>query len=122
MNAFEPPFDPPYVTTVRTEAGVSRFETLADGTTRPVSTPAVDIASSSTVQRAPSASAGRTFAGARMTPVADNGGRTFLSVPFAEKDEAKGIGARWDAARKKWYVPQGLDLALFARWNADMEE
>lgn len=40
-----------------------------------------------------------------------------LKVPFAEKDEAKALGARWDAAIKKWYVPAGVDLAPFARWS-----
>lgn len=122
MNAIDPPFDPPYVTTVRTEAGVSRFETLADGTIRPVSRPAVDIAYSSVIQRAPSGSTGRTAAGAKSSSAPDNSGRIFLNVPFAEKDEAKGIGARWDAPRKKWYVPQGLDIALFARWSADAND
>ena len=41
--------------------------------------------------------------------------RTHLNVPFAEKDEAKALGARWDPARKRWYV-QDKDLAPFARW------
>lgn len=41
--------------------------------------------------------------------------RTDLNVPFAEKDEAKALGARWDPARKSWYV-QDKDLAPFARW------
>lgn len=41
--------------------------------------------------------------------------KNYLKVPFAEKDEAKRLGARWDAARKLWYV-QGLDLSPFARW------
>lgn len=40
----------------------------------------------------------------------------FLVVPFAEKDEAKALGARWDAASRKWYVPTGKDQAAFARW------
>ena len=40
----------------------------------------------------------------------------FLVVPFAEKEEAKGLGARWDAASKKWYVPSDKDLAPFKRW------
>ncbi len=40
----------------------------------------------------------------------------FLVVPFAEKDEAKALGARWDAASRKWYVPSGKDAAAFARW------
>ena len=40
------------------------------------------------------------------------------NVPFAEKDEAKQLGARWDPKRRKWYVPPGVDAALFARWSA----
>lgn len=40
----------------------------------------------------------------------------FLVVPFAEKDEAKGLGARWNAAAKKWYVPSEKDRELFKRW------
>jgi hypothetical protein len=40
--------------------------------------------------------------------------RTYLNVPYAEKDKAKDKGARWDADRKKWYVvgkevPEGLE-------------
>lgn len=39
-----------------------------------------------------------------------------LKVPFAEKDQAKALGARWNAELKLWYVPQGLDTALFEKW------
>ncbi len=42
--------------------------------------------------------------------------RTNLQVPFAEKDEAKKLGARWDAARKIWYVENKADLDAFAKW------
>lgn len=42
--------------------------------------------------------------------------RTNLQVPFAEKDDAKRLGARWDAARKVWYVENKTDLSPFARW------
>ena len=41
-----------------------------------------------------------------------------LKVPYAEKDEAKALGARWNPARKSWYVPDGKDPAPFARWLA----
>ena len=41
---------------------------------------------------------------------------TFLDVPFKEKDEAKALGARWDAGAKKWYAPDGTDLAIFSAW------
>lgn len=41
---------------------------------------------------------------------------TFLTVPFAEKDQAKSLGARWNADKKKWYVPAGIELAPFKKW------
>jgi len=47
--------------------------------------------------------------------------RNNLKVPFAEKDEAKKLGARWDAARKLWYVQGVADLAPFARWSPTPE-
>ena len=47
--------------------------------------------------------------------------KTYLNVPYAQKDAAKALGARWDPANKKWYVPNGKDLALFAQWSVDNE-
>ena len=41
---------------------------------------------------------------------------TFLTVPFKDKDAAKGLGARWDAAQRQWFVPEGRELAPFAVW------
>ena len=41
--------------------------------------------------------------------------RIDLAVPFAEKDEAKRLGARWDGERKLWHVPDGVDAAHW-RW------
>lgn len=41
-----------------------------------------------------------------------------LKVPYAEKDQAKALGARWNAERKAWYVPDGVDAAPFAQWLA----
>jgi exodeoxyribonuclease VII large subunit len=41
---------------------------------------------------------------------------TFLDVPFRAKDEAKSLGARWDAVARKWFVPAGRDLAPFQAW------
>ena len=40
-----------------------------------------------------------------------------LKVPFAEKDAAKKLGARWDAANKLWYVADKADMAPFAKWQ-----
>jgi len=39
-----------------------------------------------------------------------------LNVPFAAKDQAKGLGARWDPQLRSWYVPQGVDIQPFAAW------
>ncbi len=39
-----------------------------------------------------------------------------LKVPFNEKDQAKSLGARWNAEAKQWYVPQGVDAAPFEKW------
>jgi hypothetical protein len=39
-----------------------------------------------------------------------------IQVPFAEKDDAKALGARWDSEAQSWFVPAGRDLALFNRW------
>jgi len=43
-------------------------------------------------------------------------GNTYLNVPFAEKNDAKQLGARWDPGERAWYVPSGVDTAAFARW------
>lgn len=40
----------------------------------------------------------------------------YLNVPFGEKNEAESLGARWDGGQKQWFVPDNLDVALFARW------
>ncbi|WP_445367160.1 DUF5710 domain-containing protein [Methylomonas sp. BW4-1] len=45
--------------------------------------------------------------------------KTYLNVPYAEKDAAKALGARWDAAVKKWYVPANKDVALFVKWQVE---
>lgn len=40
----------------------------------------------------------------------------WLNVPFADKDRAKRLGARWSPSRKKWYVENKEDLAPFLAW------
>ena len=39
-----------------------------------------------------------------------------LKVPFNEKDQAKALGARWNAELKQWYVPQGVNSTPFEKW------
>ena len=36
--------------------------------------------------------------------------KIYLDVPFAKKDEAKKLGCRWDADKKKWYVLQPSEV------------
>jgi antirestriction protein ArdC/phage/plasmid primase-like uncharacterized protein len=43
--------------------------------------------------------------------------RFYISVPFRERDQAKAEGARWDRARRSWYVPSGVDQARFTQWT-----
>lgn len=44
--------------------------------------------------------------------------RTYLAVPFEDKELAKGLGARWDRTHQSWFVPEGVDAAPFARWSS----
>lgn len=39
-----------------------------------------------------------------------------LHVPYEEKEAAKALGAKWDATRRTWYVPNGLASDAFSRW------
>ena len=42
--------------------------------------------------------------------------RINLQTTFAEKDQVKALGARWDVARKTWYIENVEDLTPFKRW------
>jgi len=44
--------------------------------------------------------------------------RTYLKVPFPQKDAAKSLGAKWDATVGSWYVPENVGVAPFAAWLA----
>ena len=51
--------------------------------------------------------------------------RTYLTVPFAEKDEAKeaakaaGFQLKWDKEAKSWYAPEGANLEAVSKWRTD---
>lgn len=96
------PFDPPYVKKTTTQEGDRWVAVHGDGTEIPCGAPAA---------WAP--------ATAGMAPAAHlpkKSRATILNVPYAEKDEAKRLGAKWDATRKKWYVPDGVNAEPFSRW------
>lgn len=42
---------------------------------------------------------------------------TYLFVPPDDKAEVKGLGAKWDAALKRWHVPAKMDLGPFEKWR-----
>ncbi len=39
-----------------------------------------------------------------------------IEVPFAEKDEAKSLGAKWNPELKKWYVEERQNYYKFEKW------
>jgi len=46
-------------------------------------------------------------------------GKIYMAVPFAEKDNAKALGAKWDATLKKWYYEGPVyNYVKFAKWIA----
>jgi antirestriction protein ArdC/phage/plasmid primase-like uncharacterized protein len=42
--------------------------------------------------------------------------RTYLAVPYDEKDDARALGAQWDRKGRAWFVPAGQALAPFEAW------
>lgn len=45
--------------------------------------------------------------------------KIYLNVPYAEKDAAKTLGAKWDPTKKKWYAPANTDISLFSEWQTE---
>ena len=104
------PFDPPYKLAIDTPEGKRWVDVLADGSRVDGAPPATTLPPPGT--RADNAPRGSASASSSAKA------QVFLNVPFAEKDEAKRLGARWDPARKKWYVPNGVDAGQFSRWTS----
>ena len=48
--------------------------------------------------------------------------KTWLAVPYGEKEQAKRLGARWDGKAKSWYAPEGVDLGKLGRWVPDRNQ
>jgi hypothetical protein len=42
--------------------------------------------------------------------------RTYLNVPYSQKDAAKSLGARWDQGARRWFVPSKLPTDQFTQW------
>lgn len=99
-----PPFAPPYLTRLDGDGPERWVEVAPDGSQREVEAPARVLDAIKAMEAAPAPQR------------QGKSGVTILNVPYAEKDEAKGLGAKWDATRRKWYVPAGVDAAPFSRW------
>jgi len=48
--------------------------------------------------------------------------KTFLAVPYQEKEEAKRAGAKWDKQAKSWYAPKGTDKSKLQSWSIESQE
>lgn len=48
--------------------------------------------------------------------------KTFIAVPYAEKEQAKRLGAEWDKEARSWFVPEGADLLPFTQWRERPQE
>lgn len=46
--------------------------------------------------------------------------KTYLAVPYKEKDEAKKLGAKWDNDLKQWYAPNS-ESVLINKWKMNTE-
>ena len=48
--------------------------------------------------------------------------RTYLNVPYEERDFAKQGGAKWDWKASAWYAPVGADLTPLQKWIPEEEK
>lgn len=40
----------------------------------------------------------------------------YIYIPYADKEEAKAAGAKWDKEQKSWYIPEGVSEQNFRKW------
>jgi 23S rRNA A2030 N6-methylase RlmJ len=118
-----PPFSAPY-TTIQDEGHSPRIvHTLVDGTTRTITSgsevEAIRARKISASTSNPSAASNGKAEAKIDLPPGNKRVLLFLDVPYSDKDEAKRVGAKWDSAARKWFVPHGLDVNLFSRWWPD---
>jgi len=111
----DPPFEPPYRTIVKTATGAIVTETLVDGSTRELGEVAFEspqvVESAVSVSKRPAKPA--------ISVTSSDKAATYLNVSFSDKEKAKSKGAKWDADKKKWYAPHGIDINVFKPWWLD---
>jgi antirestriction protein ArdC/phage/plasmid primase-like uncharacterized protein len=42
--------------------------------------------------------------------------KTYINVPYREKNEAKALGASWDRGQQSWYIPASVEQTPFSKW------
>ena len=42
--------------------------------------------------------------------------KIFINVPYAEKEDAKSKGAKWDPQKKSWFILDDMNNNLFSKW------
>ena len=45
--------------------------------------------------------------------------KTYINVPFREKNAAKALGAEWDRGLQSWYIPKGVEQTPFSQWKQE---
>jgi len=48
--------------------------------------------------------------------------KTYINVPYREKNDAKALGAKWDRGQQSWFIPAGVDQGKFSRWMASQAQ
>jgi len=48
--------------------------------------------------------------------------RKYLTARYEEKDIVKSLGAKYDAEKKQWYIPDNLSEEPFKKWLKEPEE
>lgn len=48
--------------------------------------------------------------------------RVYVKCPYQEKEQAKALGARWDAYNKLWYFDNGISLDLIEKWQPNSSD
>ena len=48
--------------------------------------------------------------------------KTWLNVPYTSRNTAKKLGARWDRDSKRWYAPEGVDLAPLRPFLSEQQQ
>lgn len=106
-HAYNPPFFPPYTIRLNSDQGIEKWvEVQVDGTEISVQPQSLKFSSDIEVGVARPDS-----------PAIPNISKiVFLNVPYAQKEKAKLLGAKWDANKRKWYVPIGIEVAPFISW------